>query len=208
MRSCKQFIYLLAFLFTGNHLNAQSIQLTPYSGYTFSSSTNIDGGKAKISGGHTFGGIVTFSISDYYDVEILYSRHINEVSARSTFFTEDFRSEAAYNYILGGVNRVYKVPGTGLKFHGGTKIGAAILTSLQDEFSNRTNFAVGLEVGMTYLLSDFIGLRLGANVKAPITGTGVNLWWGSGSGPQVGLSSWAPIVQFNLLGGLVLNFPL
>jgi hypothetical protein len=208
MRSYKQLIYLLAFLFIGNHLSAQSIQLTPYSGYTFSSSTNIDGGKAKISGGHTFGGIFTFVISDYYDVEILYSRHINEVSARSTFFTEDFRSEAAYNYILGGINRAYPLPGTGLKFHGGTKIGAAILTFNDGDYSTQTNFAVGLEVGMTYLVNDFIGLRLGANVKAPITGTGVNLWWGSGSGPQVGLSSWAPIVQFNLLGGLVFNFNL
>jgi hypothetical protein len=208
MKPYRLLIFVLAFSFIGIQLNAQSLQLTPYSGYTFSSSANIEGGKAKISGGHTFGGILTFSLSEYYDIEILYSRHINEVSARSRLLAEDVRSDAVYNYILGGVSRAYWVPGTGLKFHGGTKIGAAILTFNDDEYSNQTNFAVGLEVGMTYLLSDFVGLRIGANVKAPITGTGVNLWWGTGSGPQVGLSSWAPIVQFNLLGGLVINLPL
>lgn len=193
-------LYLLAF-----QINAQSIQLTPYSGYTFSNKFSIDEGTAKIYGGHTFGGILTFTLPISYDVEILYSRHITTVTANSRRLTEPFRSDAAYNYILAGMNRNFVIPNTGLKFFGGPKFGASILTSLDDQFSNRTNFAVALDAGMVFLINDFIGLRIDANVKAPIIDAGLNLWWGTGSGPQVGVSSWTPIVQFNLLGGLVFN---
>jgi len=130
------------------------------------------------------------------------------VSAYSSRLTEDFRSDAAYNYILIGGNRTISIPKTGLKFYGGPKIGAAILTSLDDNFSTETNFAAGLDAGLIMLLHENVGIRLGANVKAPIVGSGINLWWGSIGGPQVGVSSWAPIVQINLMGGLVFNLPL
>lgn len=56
-----------------------------------------------------------------------------------------------------------------------------------------------------YLVNGFAGLPLGANVKAPFLESGINLWCGTGSVPQIGVSSWAPIVQFNLLGGLALS---
>ncbi len=208
MKLVKRSFFLFTFILIFTQAFSQSIQLSPYSGYTFSNKIDIEGGRAKISGGHTFGGILTFTLPVDYDVEILYSRHINLVTASSRRLTEDFRSDAAYHYILAGVNRTYTIPNTGLKFYGGPKLGASILSSLDNEFSNRTNFAVGLDAGMVFLINNSVGLRIGANVKAPVIDSGINLWWGTGSGPQVGVSSWAPIVQFNLLGGLVINLDL
>jgi hypothetical protein len=208
MKIIKKLITLFTFTIVLNQAFSQSIQLSPYSGYTFSNKISIDGGTAKISGGHTFGGILTVALPINYNFEILYSRHINEVTASSTMLVEDFRSDAAYNYILAGFNRIIHIPNTGLKFYGGPKFGATILSSIDDKFSTRTNFAVALDAGMVLMVNNFIGLRVGANVKAPIVNSGVNLWWGTGSGPQVGVSSWSPIAQFNLLGGIVINIGL
>lgn len=205
MKIDKKIFTLFTFTLVICQVFSQSIQLSPYSGFTFSNKISIDGGIAKISGGHTFGGIVTVTLPINYDFEILYSRHINEVTASSTMLLDEFRSDAAYNYILAGFNRIIRIPNTGLKVYGGPKFGASILSSIDDKFSTRTKFAVALDAGMVYMVNDIIGLRLGANVKAPIVNSGVNLWWGIGSGPQVGLSSWSPIVQFNFLGGIVIN---
>lgn len=192
-------------LFSFSNISAQSVSITPYSGYTFKSSTDIDGGRASISGGHTFGGILTLALPINLDIEIQYSRHSNEVTARSIFLTDPVEADGVYNYLLAGINRTYTLPQTGLSFYGGTKFGVAFLTSPDDEFSTRTNFGVGLGVGSIFMMNEFAGIRLGVDARAPITGSGLNLWWGSGSGPQVGVSSWAPIVQFALSGGIVIK---
>jgi hypothetical protein len=183
---------------------SQKIQVTPFSGYTFGNRFSIEGGRAEISGGHTWGGAVSIPLPSDFSLEFLYSRHMTTVSAASINLSESIVSDAAYNYFLAGVNRNFIIPNSGLKLYGGTKIGASVLSSLDDGFSTRTNFAVSIGAGLVYLINDFAGLHLGANVKAPVLGSGINLWWGTGSGPQVGVSSWAPIVQFNLLGGIVL----
>jgi hypothetical protein len=175
MKVIKNLIPFVILYFSFNQAFSQSIQISPYSGYTFSNKISIDGGTAKISGGHTFGGILTIALPVNYDIEIIYSRHINEVTATSRNLSEDFRSDAAYTYILGGVNRSFTIPNTGLKFYGGPKIGASILTSRDNEFSTRSNFAVGLDGGMVFLVNDFVGLRIGANVKAPIVDSGLSL---------------------------------
>lgn len=205
MKKVKLFLITMLIL-AGPQLFSQSFQITPYSGYTFNNRFYIEGGRAEISGGHTFGGIVTYSLPKNFSLEFLYSRHMTTVSAWSTILPDDVSYGAAYNYFLIGANRNVFIPNTGLKFYGGTKIGASVLSAIDNEFETKTNFAVSLGVGSVFMFTENLGLHLGANVKAPILDPKLNLWWGLGSGPQVGMSSWTPIVQFNLLGGVVFSF--
>lgn len=198
-------IYLLClsiFLFAATSITyAQSFEITPFSGYTFGNSVNIPGGKARIGPGHTFGGLVGFSVSDVLGFELLYSRQHSRITAQSDDLTEDVRSEGAVTYILGGSNRRLPIVPDVFDVFGGAKLGAVVFSSRDKEFTTDTRFAVGGTVGMNYFFSEVIGLRIGANVYFPVVNAGASLWWGGG-GPQVGLTSWSPLIQFNLLGGI------
>lgn len=68
-----------------------------------------------------------------------------------------------------------------------------------------TRFAVGLNVGGAYYFTEQLGLRIQANLNAPVTDIGANLWWSPGSGIDVGVSSYTPVLQFGFTGGLVVR---
>jgi hypothetical protein len=68
---------------------------------------------------------------------------------------------------------------------------------------NITKFAAGISGGFKYALNNNIGLRLQANLNFPIIDAGASLWWSPGSGVDVGVSSYTPIMQFGFTGGLV-----
>ena len=181
---------------------AQSFEVTAFSGYTFADKFPISGGSAKINDGHTYGGILSYNHNESYAFELLYSRQETRGSAKSSYLNLDNDEAISVNYILAGSNRMIPTSVHGA-FFGGIKLGAVIFSPKLNQYSNVTKFAVGITGGYKHMLNDIIGIRLQANLYAPIIDAGANFWWSPGNGTSVGVSSYTPILQFGLNGGIV-----
>lgn len=183
-------------------IKAQTVEITPFTGYTFNHGFPIVGGRATLGGGQTFGGMIGYQLSDFLEIETLYSYQSGTTTARSTAIQNDVRVTTNAHYALIGANRLFPTSSQ-MAFFTGMKIGAAILTFPNREYNDVNRFAVGINGGMKYFVSDKVGIRLQANLMMPISNVGANLWWSPGSGPQVGVGGWSSVVQFGFTGGLI-----
>lgn len=188
-------------------LQAQSLEVTAFSGYTFQNKFPITGGEARFDDGHTYGVILTKPLGSNNALEIFYSRQDTRVDVRSIYFNESPKifQDASINYIMIGGSKIVPAADEALQGYGGLRIGAAILASSDDSYSSLTEFAAGATVGMKYFFNDFLGIRLAANLNFPITNVGGTLGWSSSGGAYVGVDSWSPLVQFALTGGLTIR---
>lgn len=186
-------------------LVAQKIELTPFSGYTFNSSFDIRGGKANLSDGISNGLIIGINLSENIDFEMLYNRHETRASAYSYLLDNRPNSEAVATYALIGLNRIGVITPDLLSYFGGLKVGVAALTSKENKFDDVIKFGLSFGGGIKYHLSDRLGVRLGANLYMPVVGAGAGLWF-SGNGASASVSTYSPLVQFNLQGGLIIKF--
>lgn len=178
------------------------VEITPFTGYTFDHSFPILGGRATLGGGQTFGGMLGFGLNEFAEVELLYSYQGGNSTARSSSLSNDVRTRTAAHYALIGVNRLFPTSSQ-MAFFTGLKVGTGTLASLDNDFTNITRFAVGINGGMKYFFTEKVGLRLQANLMMPISNVGANLWWSPGGGTQVGVSGWSSVIQFGFTGGLV-----
>lgn len=193
---------LIAILFTQPlQLTAQTFDLFGFSGYTFGHRFDISGGRARISDGHTYGGSLSYIVNELYAFELLYSRQNGRASARSVTSGIDVDEEVSVNYILAGSKRMHKISEKARVF-GGLKLGVVIFDPVKDSFDPITRFAAGISGGIKYFLTDKAGIRLQSGLNFPITNIGASLWWSSGGGTSVGVSSYTPIVQFSFTGGV------
>ncbi|GHB52555.1 outer membrane beta-barrel protein [Mongoliitalea lutea] len=181
---------------------AQNLEITPFTGYTFNHSLPIVGGRATLGGGQAWGGMLGFQLNDFTEVEVLYSWQGGTSTARSTAIQSNVNTRTNANYIMIGGNRLFPVSSQ-MAFFSGLKAGAGILAFPDGDFRDISRFAVGLNGGMKYFVSDNIGIRLQANLMMPISNVGANLWWSPGGGTQVGVSGWSSVVQFGFTGGLI-----
>jgi hypothetical protein len=183
-------------------MKAQSIEITPFTGYTFDHSFPIVGGRARLGGGQTFGGMLNIPMSEFLEVELLYSYQNGTSNARSTAIQNTVITSTNANYAMIGANRLFPLSSQ-MALFSGLKAGAAILGFPEGDFNSISRFAVGLNGGMKYFVSDNIGIRVQANLMMPINNVGANLWWSPGAGTQVGVSGWSSVVQFGFTGGLI-----
>ncbi len=183
-------------------LNAQSLDLTVFSGYTFADKLPIEGGRAKIYGGHSFGTALTYYLNSHYSVELFYNRIESRVTVSSDLLGSDIDERISTNYILAGSNRILPLNDRA-SILGGLKIGAVVFAPYKNDANNNTYFAAGINGGFQYLFTDKVGIKLQANAMFPITDVGASLWWSAGSGPEVGVSSGSSLIQIGLNGGLV-----
>lgn len=198
----KKQLLLITLLIASLSAYSQDFKVFAHSGYTFGDKFPIYGGSGKIYDGHTFGGSLAYEISPVYEIEFSYTYQDSRIVVQSVASNVDINSTASINYFLIGTNRILPVSEK-FELSGGIKIGAVSYASKEDDFNNVTKFAVGLNAGMSYFISPVVGLRLQANLNFPVIDVGANLWWGSGSGTNVGVSSYSPIIQFGFAGGLV-----
>lgn len=199
----KKVIVIAIFSFiAASSVMAQQLELFVHSGYTFGDKFPLSGGRGKIYDGHTYGGLLSVDISDFYAIELAYSRQDSRVLAISDYLGLDVDEKVSVNYILAGGNRLMKV-NEKVTLFSGLKLGAVIIASKKDAFDNVTKFAVGLNAGAKYFMTEKLGLRVQANLNFPVTDVGGSLWWSPGGGLDAGVSSYTPVLQFSFTGGLV-----
>jgi len=192
-------LFLLSFALTSI---AQSVELTPFAGYTFRSTVSISGGQARVLDGFTYGGALTYVAGSHNAIELSYYRYGTNATAESSYtgFVE-VSTPVAVNYILIGGQRLF-ARSDKLTGFSGINLGAGWIASTDDAFSTITKFAMGFDVGIKFMASEKIGLRLQTNLNFPISSTGGTMWWSSGSS-NVGTTGHVPIWSFGFTGGLV-----
>lgn len=192
---------IIAAIFMSIQISAQNAELFGFSGFTFADKFPISGGAGKIYNGHTYGGSLGYNLWGLYLIELSYTRQNTTVDAYSLYLPIDVYEKASVNYIFAGGNRIIPLDEK-FSLLTGFKAGAFILGFSNNNFENVTRFAVGVNAGFRYLLTPNVGLRAQGQLYFPITDVGANLWWSSGSGVDVGVSSYTPLLQFGFTGGL------
>lgn len=196
----KFFLLSTLLLLTSMLSMAQSIQFTPFAGYTFADKFNIGGGTARIGDGFAYGGILSLFAGKYNALDLTYSRQGATGSAYSTYQNINVSGPVNVNYIFAGGTRHIPISDEAM-FFTGLNLGVGFLSS--DGFKSVTKFAAGMNGGIKYFLNDRIGLRLQANLNFPVTDLGASFWWDPSSGTSVGVTSYVPVLQFGFTGGLI-----
>lgn len=199
----RKYSILLVVLFVGIlETSAQSVEITPFTGYTFDHSFPIRGGRATLGGGQTVGGLLGFKLSDLTEIEVLYSWQSGNSVARSTAIQSNVNTVTNANYILIGGNKLFPL-NSQMTLFSGLKAGAGIVAFPNGDYRDISRFTVGLNGGMKYFFTEKVGVRVQANLMMPVSNAGANLWWSPGSGTQVGVNGWSSVIQFGFTGGLV-----
>jgi hypothetical protein len=181
---------------------SQSVELTPFAGYTFRSTVNITGGQARVEDGFTYGGALTIAPSQYNAIEISYYRYSTDATAQSSYTGFEFGSTPVnVNYMFIGGQRLFPASDMVTGFTG-FNIGSAWLGSGNNSFSTITKFAMGIDAGVKIMASEKVGIRLQTNFNFPISGSGGSYYWGTG-GSGVALTGYVPIWSFGFTGGLI-----
>lgn len=181
---------------------SQHLEIFVHSGYSFADKFPIDGGRGKMEAGHTYGGSLGYQLGEEYIIEVSYMRQDADVKAYSTYFSLDVNEPVNVSYIFAGGNRLFPIDEK-FNLFTGARLGAFLLNFKDSSYDNITRFAVGVNAGLKYLITPQLGIRAQANLNFPITDVGANLWWSPGSGVDVGVESYTPLLQFGFTGGLV-----
>lgn len=200
MKNLTVFIVCLLVLgFTFTAAKAQLLELTAFSGYTFPEKFIVEGGDVRISGGHTYGGILTLNLRKLYGVEFIYSRQDADADVYGLFL-EARNIPVSVNYIQVGGIRYFPLP-AGIKLFAGLNLGTAGLVP-KERYDEGWKFAVGAKGGVKYYFTDRLGIRAQANLQMPIQFAGTSFFVGTG-GSGVSVDSFSTIFQFSFTGGLV-----
>jgi opacity protein-like surface antigen len=198
------FLYAVLLLATASIANAQRFEITPIAGYTFGDSFPIRGGSARISGGLTYGGILSYVAGSHNAFELTYSRQDATGSANSVYLQGPISGPASTNYVFLGGTRLFPISDEAVLFTG-LNVGSAFFVATKSKFKTQTTFAFGLNAGVKYFFSDRVGLRLQANLNLPVTDMDASFWWDPNNGTAVGVTSNVPLLQFGFTGGLIVK---
>jgi len=182
--------------------NAQHIEATPFAGYTFGSSFDFNGGKASLSDGFTYGGIFGYQAGNMA-LELTYSREDTKGSAHS--YDDHINvndTPVSINYVFLGGSRLYPLSDETTLFTG-LNMGVGFISN--QDYRSETKFSVGFNGGVKYFFSEKIGLRLQASLNFPITDLSSEFWWSPGANNAYAVTSYVPILQFGLTGGLIIR---
>ncbi|MEK6481051.1 hypothetical protein WJR50_26145 [Catalinimonas sp. 4WD22] len=186
-------------------VQAQSVEVTPFSGYSLRSTFDVYGGSMRVYGGHTFGGIFTFNVTPSYGIEVMYSRQSTEADVRSIYLEERGIPAAVVYTMLGGLKQ-FPVSSQLIPFVG-FNLGVAGLIPQTEGYEDVWRFALGVKAGTKFMLSEQIGLRLQAAMNVPVQDFGASFFVGTG-GSGVNVGSYSTIFQFTFSGGLVFHLGL
>jgi len=209
MQTKKNLLFLLTalvFLLTDYQgVQAQSVELTPFGGYTLRSTFDVPGGQMRVFGGATYGGILTYNINPRYGIEFMYSRQETEADSRSIYL-DDLGVPVNVIYAMVGGLKQFPVSEQVIPFVG-VNLGAAGLVPQVRRYDEGWRFAVGLKAGSKFMLSEIVGIRIQAAANMPVQGFGSSFYFGTG-GAGVGVGTYSSIFQFSFTGGLVFHFGL
>jgi hypothetical protein len=199
----------LAVLLALDSFAQTQIELIPAAGYTFPSRTDFYDTYGRINSGLNVGGSLKFNLNRSFGIELLYS-HMNTQSGLYEYgyggdkvAGGDLRLDY---YMIGGVQS-FTIPNSTVRPFIGAFVGAAVLspgTSPENNYSNDTKFAMGVQLGTNIYVSPRVGLQLKAQVLSPVDGAGGGFYF-SNYGAGASIDGYSSIYQFSLNAGLIIG---
>jgi hypothetical protein len=201
------------FAFTATY--SQSIQIHHYSSYVFNSRfdsyyNNTAYYRGRINGGYQWGAGIEYRVSEEMGYELLYLRQ--DTKAPTTYYSNGVKStnfDLGINYILGAGIRYANLKNAPVEFYGGILGGGAVVSLKNPESSyqtTRTKLAWGLRAGANLKVTNYVGLKLQAQLVSAIESIGGSFYFGTG-GSGAGIAAYSSLYQFGLGGGLVFRIP-
>jgi hypothetical protein len=187
------------------------IELTPFAGYMLGGSIKFYEGKFKIKDDMSYGGMLAYRLQKGNLIELSYTRMDSQGDWRpySGYIGEfpEKTVDVAMNYLQIGTVNELMTGNDQLRPYGTFSLGAAWLHGKETTAKDEWLFAVNAGVGLKYFFAPRIGIRLQARLMLPLVFSGAGFYLGVGTGGPsagVGTSSFAPIVQGDFTGGLII----
>ncbi len=206
----KKLVFILAIvLISATTSFAQTfVEFMPSAGYTFSDRVNFYNNYGKIDGALNLGGSVMFNVNRRFGIELMYD-HMNTTSGLYQYdgynqSSQISRGNLALDYIMLGPVQSFNIPGSPVRPFIGAMLGASVFTPGVYGYSNDVHFAWGAQLGTNIYFTPRFGLRLKAQLLAPVDASQGGFYVGSNaSGSPV--SAYSDIYQFNLSAGLIIG---
>ena len=205
----KRITILAAILLTSTMLFAQTIEITPLYGYTFSGKVDGYYGTFDVKDDMSFGGLLSVEVDNMSYIELGYLRTNTEVvtSSYGGGF-ESGRADLAVEQYQIGMLREFK-EGKVVPF-----AKASLGTTRYAQMSNGNErywlFSAGIGLGAKIFFTDNIGLRLHGNLMLPMEFAGGGIFCGiggGGGGCSTGVTFNVPLVHWDMGVGLIIKLP-
>lgn len=205
-------LLIFAFVFMHDVSYSQNYKINTYAGYAFDdaiiygTSNDYDG---LLKGGLIWGlGFEYVPHRSDFGLELMYLRQDTETPLTTTSSDTSGQQtlDIGINYMLLGANKYFRF-GKSRTFYSytGAMLGVSLIdtkSSLTGQSNSSTNFAWGLRLGATYLVSENVGL----NFNAQLLSTSQKLEQEFFTSSSAGSNGSASTLQFGLNGGISFMF--
>ncbi|MDH4057174.1 MAG: hypothetical protein OEU76_00350 [Cyclobacteriaceae bacterium] len=204
-----KFLFSIWFMALASIAYAQpTITLLTFESYTFPDKFSTEYGNAKIEDGFQWGGGLEIGLEETMAIELIYQ------NLKTDAYYDAYSGSGTRERLIGNVGINYLMLG-GTKYlplndviagFGSLDVGVSWFNpSSSLGSSSITKFALGGRLGVRFMASDKVSIRIHAQLLSPVQWAGGGFYFGTG-GSGAGVSTGSTIYQFNLGGSL--NFRL
>jgi hypothetical protein len=182
---------------------SKRIEITPFAGYMVNTNTTVSYGYVVNDDAPAYGATIGIGVHRGGLVELMWvMQSATSHYQSSSYQYEDFNFDVVFNYFM--INYVYE-PNYRAKTRFFLKVGGGAVWASPDYrgLEDTWRAALGLGGGVKIFPSEKIGIRLQAEMLAPLVFYGGGLYVGTG-GAGFGVSAGIPIAQFNFSAGLII----
>lgn len=176
---------------------SQHLSLNLYGGYTFRDRLNFGNAYAYINAGGVWGASVEGVNQQGTGLELQYQYQRTNVPAYSYPGNNQLNNNttATISYLMLNFEQYY-MNNPKIQPYGAIGLGAAFFTGS----SSSTKFAWDIKAGVKFKASDAVGIKIGAQLLGSAQATGTAWYYG------YPYTTYATILQFSFIGGLVFDF--
>ncbi len=201
----KKLAIILMFFIASSVVKAQSIEITPMIGYSFSGSINSTLGEYDVKDAVSYGVNVDFQIGRGNYLELSYKRTDPDAVYRRYLGERIDYDLGVEHYQIGGLREIN---------NGGSFIPYAVASLGASRYYTKNTiqhneewlFSGSMGFGAKHFFTDKLGVKFQTNLILPMQFSGLGFFCGGGSGGAGcggGASFYVPIVQWDLSAGLI-----
>lgn len=181
---------------------SQHLSINAFGGYTFRDKINFGNAYAYINEGGFWGVSLEGVNQQGTGVELLYQYQSTKIPAYTypgNIQQNPGQDGAVISYLLLNFEQYY-MNNPKIQPYGGIGLGAAFYKGDYPSATSETKFAWDLKAGVKFKASNAVGIKIGAQLLGSAQATGNAFYYG------YVYTTYATILQFSFLGGLVFDF--
>jgi hypothetical protein len=202
--TCSLALLMLLWAFFAAPVTAQKFELIPFAGYETGANIKSYAGQFHINGGADFGASLSYRFSEFYRIEVSYSRLSSDLSYTPDTSTSTPVGNLALTYFsVGGVAEINPRNTTVPFFK--IALGGTFYSPSDTAITSANVMHFDISGGVKFNVSEHIGFRLQASLLLPIFFEGM-YFEEAAPDPGQGMQTKISGVQGNFTGGLIVRF--